>query len=276
MRDTLVGVVIVDQPDTVRECLESLVSSDEQNRMQIVLVDNGSDAATKAVIASYADHVAQVIVNEWNVGPIFGTNQWLTLHQPGQNCVQIDQNCVIHSRNWLRILSEVIADPALAMAAARRPTFWLDRGKEGTTEYRDSIMEDKCGGHFCETLKAGYLHGPLTMYKDKLVKHLGFLNEASMWGAIDYTARVSCTGLKDVYVPEVFISELSFEQHTHPTYKAHQELVYIRERMHNIFVERYKKEVAVTWGSRFLPESMKDDYYSDMSDTNWEFMRDYK
>ena len=279
IKDILLGVCTINRPETTRKALEALMLTKDMERVQVVIVDNGSNQATKDVLYSftrYPGFIDQIIYNEWNTGVAFGVNRWMSLWQKHQHCVQMDADCIMVSDDWVKVFLELIAMKDVAVVAAHRPTAWIDSGKQKLDFFKDMITVEERLGHWCEIPKNNLILTPFMMYKNTLVEHIGFQNEATSYDDIDYAVRVNCTGLKSLYATEVLIKQPRDEEQTHPQYGSHKALMAIRERVHNRFVDGYTKRAEVTLGTRFLPETMKNEYYTSLSDSNWEFLKEWK
>ena len=278
-KEILVGLCTINRPKTTRRALEALMLSDGIEKVRLIIVDNNSNEETKKVIQSfqkYPSFIDEVIYNEWNTGVAFGVNRWLSLREPQEHCIQMDADCILISKDWVKIFLDLIGMKDAAVVAAHRASAWIDKGNEKLDFFRNQIMPEKRMGTWCELARNNLIITPFMMYKNTLIDHLGYENEATLYDDIDWAVRVNCTGLKSMYATEVLIQQPDDEVQEHPQYESYRELMSLRERVHQRFVDGYVKNATVTLGTRFLPNTMTDEYYNNLSDANWDFLKEWR
>jgi glycosyltransferase involved in cell wall biosynthesis len=267
------GICTINRPQTTAKTLESLFSCNDMERVEVVIVDNGSTQPTLNVLQKYDDR-AQIIYNQWNTGVAFGVNKWMSMWKPHQHCVQMDADCIMVSKDWIKIFLDIIMRKDMAVVAAHRNTAWIDQADK-LDFFKKMIFAEELDGHWCEVPRNNLITTPLMMYKNTLIGHIGFQNEATGYDDIDYAFRVNCTGLKSAYATEVMLLQPRDEVQDHPQYGSHKSLMSLRERVQSRFNEGYAQRAAVTLGTRFKPETIKDEYYRKMSEANWTFLKEW-
>jgi glycosyltransferase involved in cell wall biosynthesis len=271
----LVGMVTLNKPKSIKQCLDSLLASDHVEDMDIVVVDNGSNEETVKVLHSFEPTI-KVVRYDWNIGPVFSTNRWLSMHKPGQHCISISPECVIIDRNWLDTFLEVIEYSDVAIVSARRPTYWIDSGTGRLEQYKERVKTENREGVWVEYPTDNSLTSPLMMYKHTLITHLQYHNEVTQHYFEDYSLRVLCTALKSLIIPDVLIKELDDETIDHPQMGAYESIKTLRGRHWLKYKDLYVKEARVTHGTRFVEGSITDDYYKSLSDSCWEYFKTYE
>lgn len=107
-----------DRPIYTRDTLRSLLDTVNFHKHRIFIIDNNSCDQTKKFLAEFAgnfssvgpyppDHLV-IIHNTENVGTAKAVNQGLKHREPGENCIKMDNDVVIHYTNWIEEMEEAI------------------------------------------------------------------------------------------------------------------------------------------------------------------------
>lgn len=274
---SLVGILVLDRPKTFTRCITQLLKMDSEDRkdLTIVVVDNGSNDETKETIKKFEKDVDLVMHHDWNLGYCFGVNSWMSKREPGQTCIQIDQDMIIYSTDWWSKAKIILADEDMGMIAARRPTAWIDR--QDKRDFYTRLSFEKRHNIWLEVPEDNILIAPILIYKGSLMDKMGFENEATGYGDLESYYRVKAFGLKSVYIPDIFLYQMTTEDEpcNHPQKMAHYELLRRNAPLHRITISQYLQGKHLFCGTRFIPETMTNNDYRKYSDINFEFHKTY-
>ena len=272
----LLGILVLDRPRAFEQCITHLLQMDRRNDVTMILVDNGSNDETKEMIERYEKEFDLIIHHEWNTGWCFGANSWMSLRDAGQTAIQVDQDMIMHSTDWLPLFERVMADEDIGALAARRPSAWIDR-PDKQAGYKELAFEQR-HGLWLEMSPHNFLNAPILMYKGELLDHIGFENEATGYGDMDTPYRVSAFGYKSAYIPDVFLYQLQndWEGREHPQKGAHKALLQKNIALHRRYVTDYMQGKKLYCGTRFLPLTMLDKEYEQQSNETWEFHKNWR
>ena len=111
----LVSVVICvyNQSDLTKQCLNSLLNADYQTPIEIIVVDNGSDAATASLLRQYEEKHSQIriISNEENLNFALGNNIGFS-YSKGSRVVFLNNDTTV-SGSWLDGLLKLLRRPEI-------------------------------------------------------------------------------------------------------------------------------------------------------------------
>ncbi len=271
----ILGILILDRPKTVDLCLTHLLQMDNRDQFTIILIDNHSNEATQEILKKYEKDVDQIIHNEWNVGYCFGVNQWMSKRESGQHCIQIDSDCLMKSMNWWDMASTILIDDDIGMIAARRPTAWIDRPDK--REGYKSLTFEKRRGLWLEVPRDNFLIAPILIYKGELLDRMGFENEASGFGDLESPYRVKALGYTSVYIPDIFLYQLEndYEGDSSHLRSAHLRMLQKRAVLNQRCIEEYRQGRNIYRGTRFLPETIINLEYKELSEENWNLFKEW-
>jgi len=210
--------------DTLNSLGQTISVYDGKHR--IVVVDNGSCQETKALlsIVSYSNW-CQVITLPENIGTAKAINKAWQLRKPGENCVKMDNDVVIHQPvfgeddnpidqdSWIDILEECIKrEPTIGIIGLKRKdcieTPW------NTMEwYRSELvmLPHEPGQRWLIVEKVHHVMGTCQMYSSACLDKLGYLYQmGELYGFDDALAsvRANVAGFITVHYPHIVIDHI--------------------------------------------------------------------
>lgn len=202
----ILAMAIHDTPDNNRDVLTektlaSLSETVDSERHQVFFIVNAATDRTWEAITRYSDHHKCTVTEmPQNVGTAKAINQAWKHRQPGQHCIKMDNDVVIHQNGWIEIMEKCIeADKAIGIVGLKRgdvcqrqdhpDPFYrihpqtLNNGM--TVEMTDDVM------------------GTCTMFSSALLDKIGYLWQPGLYGYDDVFAcvRSKIAGFYNCFVP---------------------------------------------------------------------------
>ena len=209
--------------DLTARTLECLLKTVDFNDHRLFLIDNNSCLETKDVLAKFAGNFCDVgiyptdrltiITNDENVGTAKAVNQGLKKRLPGENCIKMDNDVIVHSVNWVDELDECIArDPRIGIVGLKRK----DLGENPINEelhWRTSLkmVPHERGQRWItfEQVKHGVM-GTCTMFSSALLDKIGYLYQPTIYGWDDglISTRSTMAGFINGFLPHIEIDHI--------------------------------------------------------------------
>lgn len=211
----LVSVIIpvYNDPEHLRLCLQALAQQTyPQDRFEVIVVDNGSDAAAdiKGTIRQFANAIA---LDEEKPGSYAARNKGLTVAK-GDAIAFTDADC-IPAPDWIaRGIAHLQQVANCGFVGGEIEIFWRDRDRPSTVELYESILafrQQDCieKHHYSVTAN-------LFTWK-KVVEAVGvFDSQLKSNGDIEWGNRVYAMGYQQVYAEDVRVA--------HPALHSFQQL----------------------------------------------------
>ncbi len=296
MQKIMLGIAVIDRPKTTEKCLQHILRSDIRDRLSIIVVDNNSNEETKEVLQKYEKDIDLIITNDFNVGCTFAVNQWLALREPGQYCMKVDADAYILTPDWLDIMLHVFAQKnplletglekhRLGFVMGRRPAFWTDSPQRRAFYVGQRVVCFHIGLYAVEVIGSDGVIWPWVMFNPELLDTIGYMNEAANTDDVDFSCRAAAVSYLGCYIPDVVIFQNAhepghpeFENQYHSQYDAYKKCWESGRKKYwedNYYI-KYKLYQTIYCGTRFLLGSITDPEYQEMSNKNWEFMKNYK
>ncbi len=277
MKPILMGLVVINRPKTTEECIKRLLHFTDMSKVDLVIVDNGSDDETSSMLDKYIKWCSGFVRNEWNTGCAFGINKWMSYREPGQHCIDINADVHLYS-GWVEPMLDVLKDPTIGVVAGRRPTFWMDRSEKWDMYRSGVVVPRMIQEHWVEEVRNNLIIGPFWLMRGELIDKIGFQNELNGYDDIDHGYRVQAAGYRSVYLPEILMLQPQNEVQTHPQYGSHKALLSKNRSLYLKSFMKYTKKEDLYCGTRFLPDTMDkcSDEYRQNSNDNWEFLRNWR
>ena len=195
-----------------RKTLESLAGTVNMSKNRIVVVDNGSCSATKWLYAGMADIFDfTLIVNESNVGTAAAINQAWRHRKPGEHCVKMDNDVVIHQRNWPHLMELVFAiDPDIGICGLKRMDLAEAPWAVGDMKSTLRMLPHKPGQRWIVVEEVKGVMGTCQAFSSALLDRIGYLTQPGVYGFDDSLAsiRARLAGFKRVFLPHIRIDHI--------------------------------------------------------------------
>lgn len=208
--------------------IENLFEQVDRTRHRIFLINNGSDDQRtldflKSVAAS---GWATVIHNDTNLGTARAINKGWKHRNKGEHCVKMDDDILIHQKDWPDQLDEVFArEPKVGLSCLKRKDLgecpWAE---DEHARSRLIMLPHKPGERWIVVEQVNLCMGTVQAYSSALLDKIGFLYQPGLYGLDDSLAAVRCNvaGFAGVFLPHI---EIDSCDNIEPEYTAWKRLV---------------------------------------------------
>lgn len=189
--------------------LQSLTKTVDWGKHRLIVVDNGSCEATKKILEDYKEwngfhYFPTIITLSENVGTARAINEGLKLREPGEMCIKIDNDVVIHSSGWVEEMEEVIArDTTIGIVGLKRKDVDFD-ARHGAVQI---ALPHIAGQRWITVEGGGQIMGTCTMFNWRLIDKIGYSFQPNNYGFEDtlYDLRSRLAGFWNCYLPHIEI-----------------------------------------------------------------------
>ena len=214
----LIAMAVYDTEENGREhctrkTLESLMNTVDLHYHQLKIVVNAATPSTKDELNTLQRRYPgmTIIWNPDNVGTARAVNQAWKHRKPGQHCIKMDNDVVIHQEGWVDILAECIyRDPLIGIIGLKRKDC-LE--KPSRTDYMAStlhMLPHDPGHDWLIVEKVRHVIGTCQMYSSALLDEIGYLTQPNKYGFDDSLAalRTEKAGYHNVFYPSISIDHI--------------------------------------------------------------------
>lgn len=189
--------------------LESLYLTVNTRKHRIVIVDNGSCEATQKLLTNAAR--IEVIRLHENIGTAKAVNKAWQLRKPNENCVKMDNDVVIHSRDWVEDMERAIKlDPTIGIVGLKRKDCWEEPSR--TDFYKSSLemLPHVPGEPWVVVERVNHVMGTCQMFSSELLDKIGYLYQPRLYGFDDALAAIRCqvAGFYSCFLPHIEIDHI--------------------------------------------------------------------
>lgn len=228
---TLIAMAVYDlegsgRTELTKKTLECIAETVNFNRHRLFLIDNNSCLATKHVLEQYKS-VATIITMPENVGTARAINKGWVNRQPGEYCIKMDNDVIIHSKDWVDQMEEVMKFNAHIGVLGLKRKDLIETPWNEDTNWRSTLalvpLFFSANANFsCEHLnKTGFpfpevgrwalveyvkgLMGTCTMFSPKLLDKIGFMWQPTVYGYDDSLVSVRSikAGFLNAFLPHI-------------------------------------------------------------------------
>jgi GT2 family glycosyltransferase len=197
--------------ECLKRTLQSLLDTGAFKH-QVVLSVNAKTLATEGLIYGYRNLLHDVIYNETNIGTAEAINKVWKNREPGQHCIKMDDDVVIHNSDWVDMLISCIErDPNIGIIGLKRKDCW-EKPSNPNPDYKSELimLDQKPGEKWLIVERAKHIIGTCQMYNSALLDKMGYLYQPSLYGYDDVLAswRSQVGGFKNVFLPHVEIDHI--------------------------------------------------------------------
>lgn len=210
----LIAMAVYDTPENNRSwmtsaTLESLHRMVNWDRNRLVVVDNASCQETQDIYEECTPFFT-LIRNETNVGTAKAINQAWRQREPGEHAVKMDNDVVVHQRNWPHLMELVFArDPEIGIVGLKRVD--VDASPHNVEEPSTiRMLPHKRGQSWIVVEEVKHVMGTCQAYSSALLDRIGYLNQPGVYGFDDSLAsiRAHLAGFKCVYLPAIALDHI--------------------------------------------------------------------
>lgn len=189
--------------------LETLYLTVNTRKHRIIIVDNGSCEATQKLLNKAAR--IEVIRLHENIGTAKAVNKAWQLRKPNENCVKMDNDVVIHSRDWVEDMERAIKlDPAIGIVGLKRKDCWEEPSR--TDFYKSSLemLPHVAGEPWVVVERVNHVMGTCQMFNSALLDKIGYLYQPRLYGFDDALAAIRCqvAGFYSCFLPHIEIDHI--------------------------------------------------------------------
>jgi len=217
--------------DMTRRTLESLAETVDWHKHRLIVSDNGSCDSTQFVYemtrTNFPHMPFTVIKNGENLGTARAINRGWSYRVPGEHCLKMDNDCVIHHKGWADEMEEAFArDPTLGIVGLKRVDL-EERPDHHISHYQSTLrmLPHQPGQRWIVVEEVNHCLGTCQSYSSALLDKIGFLYQGQDEGVIyafdDSLAsfRARLAGFKVVFLPSILIDHIDPGGTSYTTWK---------------------------------------------------------
>lgn len=196
-----------------KETIRALIPSVNLARHDIHVVDNGSCAETQDELEYWkARNFITLHRLEENIGTAKGINVAWKHRKKGQHCVKMDNDVIIHKKDWVDELERCISlDPSIGIIGLKRKDCW-ENPKHEDDFYRSTLemLPHKAGERWTVVERVRHVMGTCQMFNSDLLDKIGYLYQPTLYGFDDCLAatRSEVAGFYNCFLPHIEIDHI--------------------------------------------------------------------
>lgn len=166
--------------------LESLEQTVDFSKHRLILSVNAFTENTKSLLYQYSRIISQVIWNNTNIGTAEAINKAWRERLPGENCVKMDDDVVIHHNNWLYLMEEAIRrEPTIGQIGLKRRDCMEAPWVTGHYGSKLKMLPHKPGQIWITVEEVNHVMGTCVMHSSALLDKIGYLWQPGVYGFDD-------------------------------------------------------------------------------------------
>lgn len=197
--------------ELTRQTLLSLMQTVDWERHRLFVSDNGSCPATHEL---YEEFDLRVIFNGKNLGTAKAINRAWRYRKPGESCVKMDNDVVIHQADWADWMEDVFErDPEIGICGLKRKDLLECPWAENGSWFKSKVymLPHEPGQRWLVVEEVDHVIGTCQGYSSALLDKIGYLNQPGVYGFDDClaSARAAVAGYKRVFLHGFEIDHLN-------------------------------------------------------------------
>lgn len=181
------------------------------SKHRLIISDNGSCFLTHKLYNDYKSIIFKVIENGSNIGTANAINKAWQLRQPGEFCIKIDNDVVIHHDNWIEDMEYVFKkDKSVGVVGLKRKD--LGEWPLRTDIWQSKIipLQHESGERWMVIEEVNHLMGTCNMYSPDILDIIGYLYQPTVYGFDDTfsSLRVKLAGYRNVFLIHINIDHI--------------------------------------------------------------------
>lgn len=199
------------------DCLYDTVSI----KHQIFIVDNNSCEETKELLLVFKNRCdnnsgtmpVNIITLPSNIGTAEALNLAWKYRLPGEHCIKIDNDVVIHQSGWVEQMEEAIQrDPSIGQVGLKRKDCIESPHRDMNDWYHSELvmLPHIPGQRWIVVEEANHIMGTCVMHSSALLDKVGYLKQPGLYGFDDcfMSLRSQIAGFKNVFLPHIDIDHI--------------------------------------------------------------------
>lgn len=194
------------------DTLHSLCLTTDFTKHRLILSVNSQTELTKTTIRVYEEIISQVIYNETNIGTAEAINKAFALRNPGENCIKMDDDIVIHQSGWIEVMEDALnREPQIGIIGLKRKDC-IEKVNHSDPYFRSELIQlpQNPGERWIIVEEAHHVMGSCQMYSSACLDKIGYLWQPKLYGWDDVlaSARSRAAGFKNVFLPHIEIDHI--------------------------------------------------------------------
>ena len=236
MKEVLIAIAVHDLKDSGRteltdRTLQSLLETVNFNRHKLFIVDNASCEETHAIFKKFSHEFTQrfnpsnltIIWNEENYGTAKAINKAWLYRQPGQHCIKMDNDVVIHQKGWVDLMVECAERmPQLGQIGLKRKDCWeYPTHPDAGLRSQLFMLPHQPGEKWLVVEAVNHVIGTCVLHTSTLLDKVGYLYQPTVYGWDDVlmSHRSHLAGMWNVFIPSVEIDHIDPGGTSYQTWK---------------------------------------------------------
>lgn len=187
------------------ETLESLAETVDWDKHRLLVFDNGSCDQTREYLReASACFPFTLLWSEENLGAAAGINRCWRLREPGEHCVRMDNDCIIHQAGWADWMEDVFdRDPTIGICGLKRKDLTESPSTEGPFKSTIRMLPHEKGQRWLIVEEVEGVIGTCQGYSSVLLDKIGYQHHAAgLYGYDDClgSIRARLAGFKRVFL----------------------------------------------------------------------------
>jgi len=195
----------------LQRTLRSLVETVDLLRHRVFVLNNNSTDPTTLWILNEFNQYFHIYHSEENLGTARGINKAWQHRSPGEHCIKMDDDVVIHNSGWADDMEYAIkCDPGIGIVGLKRKDCW-ERPDETESHKKSTLqMINPKGEKWCIVEKVQHVIGTCQMYNSDLLDKIGYLYQIGLYGYDDVLAahRSNIAGFYNCFIPHIEIDHI--------------------------------------------------------------------
>lgn len=184
---------------------------DWHKKHRVFIIDNGSCEATKLYLAQLPKEITVITLPE-NLGTAVAINEAWRQRLPGEHCIKMDNDVIIHSKTWIEEMEYAIqCDPRIGQVGLKRKDVW-EFPTHQNPELRSilKMLPHTAGQPWMVVEQAKHIIGTCVMHSSKLLDRVGYLWQPGLYGYDDVLMswRSNLSGFYTCFIPHIEIDHI--------------------------------------------------------------------
>ncbi len=200
-----------------RRTIYSLLNTVDFDKHRLIISDNYSCAETAELYSELGNYnlfgdKALLIQNDKNIGTAEAINLAWQRRQPGEHCIKMDNDVVIHSAGWVEEMEEAITrDPKIGIIGLKRKDL-IQTTWHPDPNYRSELLmlRHEPGQRWICVEQTPDIMGTCTMFNSNLLDKIGYMFQPSIYGYDDVLAchRSHLAGFYNCFLNHIEIDHI--------------------------------------------------------------------
>lgn len=209
--------------DYTKRTVQSLLRTVNFARHRVIIVDNASCKETKDFLSTLTTpDIMSVITLDENLGTAKAVNKAWELRKEGEHCVKMDNDVVIHEKDWCDTLEKAIElDPSIGIVGLKRIDCWENPNHESAMYRSELKLLGGSNGYWLPIEKVNHVMGTCQMFNSALLDKIGYLYQPRLYGFDDSLAAIRCkvAGFYSAFVPHIQIDHIDTGETPYQSWK---------------------------------------------------------